>query len=102
MNQSQAQQMLPLVQALADGKKLEYRLKGTDEWRLVGVVQYFDFTQWEYRVEPEEKVFYVNVYEHSLTVVGDAYPTAERADNAHSGGRVARIKVKYKVGMFDV
>ena len=61
MNRNQAKQMMPIIQAFAEGKVIECRTKpstveGTDvpnDWTEMKVIEFWEHT--EYRIKPEPK-----------------------------------------------
>lgn len=82
MNKSNARDYLPLVQALVDGKSLQYNVNRSDEapkW-----VDREDFTfdehVTEYRIKPEPREIWRN--RTADGVEGSAFPTKESAIQA--------------------
>lgn len=61
MNASNAKDYLPLVQALIEGKTVQYRLLG-EEWSTGGDVD-FSLPPDQYRIKPEPREIWVNHYE---------------------------------------
>lgn len=56
MNRKQAKELLPIIQAFAEGKDIEYRTKGFNEdWKKVTLIPELSFKSFEYRVKPEPK-----------------------------------------------
>lgn len=52
MNREQAKKLLPIIQAFAEGKVIEYRELGYKCW--MGVIKpIFDIEKFEYRIKPE-------------------------------------------------
>lgn len=86
-------EMIAVIQAHKDGKKLEYRTKGMVGWDdVTNVVWSFHST--DYRVKPEPRTFWVNVYP---TGEKFAYETKEDADGAASRHRKECIEVVEKL-----
>lgn len=56
MNRSRAKELLPIIQAFAEGKEIQYISNG--EW--VDYGGYIDWTIKENRIKPEPEVIYVN------------------------------------------
>ena len=55
MTREQAKEMLPIIQAFADGKTIQYRLYEEDNgWKDIGNPAFNDFPS-EYRIKPEPK-----------------------------------------------
>lgn len=55
MDRQQAKELLPIIQAFAEGKNIEYRSKGFNEdWKKVTQIPGLSFN-FEYRIKPEPK-----------------------------------------------
>lgn len=54
MNRSQAKELLPIIQAFAEGKTIEFRNKSFKEWTEIDNPS-FDPTITNYRIKPEPK-----------------------------------------------
>ena len=54
MNRSQAKELLPIIQAYVDGRKIEYREKGEEYWGVTNTPT-FNIDSNEYRIKPEPK-----------------------------------------------
>ena len=56
MNGKEAAELLPIIQAFAKGKDIEYRTKGFNEnWKKVTQIPELSFKSFEYRIKPEPK-----------------------------------------------
>ena len=66
MNRERAKQLLPIIQAFADGKTIEYKAAGT--WHALNDDPLFSFA--EYRIKPEPREYWAG----TLLCV-DAFPT---------------------------
>ena len=56
MNRKEAAGLLPIIQAFAEGKDIEYRTKGFNEnWKKVTQIPELSFKSFEYRIKPEPK-----------------------------------------------
>ena len=56
MNRKEAAELLPIIQAFAKGKDIEYRTKGFNEnWKKVTQIPALSFKSFEYRIKPEPK-----------------------------------------------
>ena len=56
MTREEAKQLLPISQAFAKGKDIEYRTKGFNEnWKKVTQIPELSFKSFEYRIKPEPK-----------------------------------------------
>lgn len=52
MNRQQAKELLPIIQAFAEGRKIEYREKGEEYWGVTNTPT-FNIDSNEYRIKPE-------------------------------------------------
>lgn len=92
MNKDNARDYLPLVQALAEGKVIQYRGPVTDRW---ADCTHPDFSADpdQYRIKPEPRDVWINRFpdgHDGLTW----YETEEAAHRAY--GRVGAIQVRYR------
>ena len=56
MDRQQAKELLPIIQAFAEEKNIEYRNKGFNEdWKKVTKIPELSFKSFEYRIKPEPK-----------------------------------------------
>lgn len=58
MTREKMKEWLPIFQAYAEGKPIEYKEKGKEEWRKIrddADRSNFDFAHYEYRIKPEPK-----------------------------------------------
>ena len=56
MNRKEAAELLPIIQAFAEGRDIEYRTKGFNEnWKKVTQIPALSFKSFEYRIKPEPK-----------------------------------------------
>lgn len=56
MNREKAKELLPIIQAYAEGKKLQYKVVGYDDWHDVDDEDGInEGTRYEYRIKPSEK-----------------------------------------------
>lgn len=81
MNRENANDYLPLVQALSEGKVIQYKYQKSDksyDWMSLGEVGFsmpVDF----YRIKPEPREIWVNHSSDHKQETGYAYPTKESA-----------------------
>ena len=68
MNKENAHKFLPLVQALADGKRIHCRMISGDKWVIMDLNVDFTLPPECYRVEPEPRTFvmYINKHTHHI------------------------------------
>ena len=56
MNRKETAELLPIIQAFAEGRDIEYRTKGFNEnWKKVTQIPELSFKSFEYRIKPEPK-----------------------------------------------
>ena len=54
MTREEAKTMLPIIQAFAEGKEIEFRSKGFDEeWKKVNEIPGLSYSSFDYRIKPE-------------------------------------------------
>lgn len=79
MNKDNAKDYLPLVQALVDGKEIEFQ--GRDGWYALDDPS-FDFPADRYRIKPELKEIWVNEYEDGDSFIHASEEAAYRTATA--------------------
>ena len=94
MNAQNAKDYLPLVQAIADGKQIQYKYKradGSDDWLTLmdGIV--FDCSPDHYRIKPEPKEIWMNRYE-----TGDEIGPYYSCDVARTCANPGATQVRYR------
>ena len=56
MTREEAKTMLPIIQAFAEGKEIEFRSKGFDEeWKKVNEIPGLSYSSFDYRIKPKPK-----------------------------------------------
>jgi hypothetical protein len=83
---------IKVMQAHLDGAKIEVRDRNTyDPWRLA-ITPVWDWYHYEYRVKPEPREFYINIYAGHT---GYPYPTKDAADkDSEHNNRLECIHVR--------
>lgn len=66
MNKNNAKDYLPLIQALAEGKTIQFHGSHSDEWTDVANPG-FNYEPSRYRIKVEPRVVYVNEYAYGLS-----------------------------------
>lgn len=65
MTRKRIKEILPIIQAYAEGKDIQYRLPGsTESWKTFiedKCTSPFNHDHWEYRIKPEPREFWVVV-----------------------------------------
>jgi hypothetical protein len=86
------QEQRDILQAALDGKTIQYRI-ALRSWRNVNnPFVRFNFRSTEYRVKPEPREFYVNIYGSGSK--NRIHSTRERADQQAAHTRLECIKVR--------
>ena len=66
MNRERAKKLLPIIQAFAEGKEIEYKspshINPRDKWDSIEKDHDLDIDQWLYRIKPEPREFTVVIY----------------------------------------
>lgn len=92
MNKNNARDYLPLVQALADGKSLQYNVNRSDE--APELVDLEDFTFDEhftgYRIKPDPREIWVNHYQDAAYRDNGPYASKEQAALMAARGAVQK------------
>lgn len=93
----------PILDAWAEGKTIQYRRINRTDWLdLKGTeinIEYTNNQGCEFRIKPEPREFWVNVYKPALGEDGPIdnitiYPTKTEADRGAHSSRLECIKVK--------
>jgi len=59
MNRERAKELLPIIQAFAEGKDIQWRNTTGEEWQsTTGNLSFFD--NWCYRIKPEPREFWIH------------------------------------------
>jgi len=88
MTRERAKELLPIITAFAEGKDVQYRTHRNDVWSPATSPNFAEHLEW--RVKPEPREFWVNVYS-----TGDycAHDSAESATKARTtGGETIRVR----------
>jgi hypothetical protein len=71
-------EMIAVIQAYKDGKTIQFRYGKGENWAICTLQHLFNFSDFVYRIKPEPRVVYVNLYSDSHT----AYNSSERAKDS--------------------
>lgn len=103
MNRERAKELLPYIQAFAEGKTVQVRaIDSQNEWN-----EWNDCSDpsWsysaEYRIKPEKIVRYVNIYRDGGEAGYSSHKTRANADKSINTFRVACIRIEFEEGQFD-
>lgn len=88
MNRQQVKELLPIIQAFADGKQIEIKTKEGNRWCTLeeNDIQYLDFKKCDFRIKPEPKYRPFNNAEECWTEMLKHQPfgwVLFLGDNAH-------------------
>ena len=61
MNREQCKALLPVMQAFAEGKDVDFRFNDQGAWRPASTPSWCE--EFQYRIKPEPRVIWVNEYE---------------------------------------
>ena len=76
MNRERAKQLLPMIQAFADGKEIQGRSVNFPEWGSVASQTTF-FDSFEYRIKPEPREWWIDLPERLVyEQANPPYPNA--------------------------
>lgn len=111
MTPARAKELLPIIQAFAEGKTIQQYSSISPERGWVDYKEYHDWNIWvaddkvyKWRIKPEKKKGWVNIYPYSQQpnkYAGDVvgiYNTKELADAGAVLNRVACIEIEYEEG----
>jgi hypothetical protein len=97
MTPEQAKRLLPVIQAFAEGKKVQWRPSGRSLWSTVNTPSFHPDHEW--RVEPEKIVRWLNLYGNSENpVAGGFYDSKFEADQFAEPSRIACIRIEFEEG----
>lgn len=78
MTKERLKELLPVMQAWIESKPIEVRTHPNGHWEVYrGTCPDFDHELWSWRIKPEPREYWVNVYNGWL---GNLYPTKETAN----------------------
>jgi hypothetical protein len=90
MNRENAAKFLPLVQALAEGKVVQFRPTPLDNWKTIEKMDTKTWAPSHFRIKPEPREWWINVYP---TENAYAYKEhAKAAKNCGRGGETIRVR----------
>jgi hypothetical protein len=92
MDRERAKELLPIIQAFAEGQTIEWRYKNTTQW-YVAQGPTWAHEGVEYRIKPEPpkpREWWINEYASRM----DAYDSREWADHYSTRGRIRCIHVR--------
>ena len=89
-------EMIAVIQAHKEGKKIQYQDHGDINWNDCNFDPGWDFENTNYREKPETRSGYLNIY--GTTCIHDYRALA---DGRARDGRIACIRIEYTPGQFD-
>jgi hypothetical protein len=94
MDRERAKEMLPIIQAFAEGRAIQWRASLYDPWITIDCLSDISLTKGvEYRIKPEPpkpREWWINEYASRM----DAYDSREWADHYSTRGRIRCIHVR--------
>ena len=91
MNRDQAKELLPVIQAFAEGKDVQWLEScGSEEWITVEDEAYFE--EWQWRIKPEPIELWVNVFEDRSTSSHPDQNTANMYASHEAAGKCIACK----------
>lgn len=95
MTRERAKELLPVIQAYAEGKAIQARLV-PERWQdYSGDDPDFQNPEWLWRIKPEPRVVWVNEYRNAIgqIVLGDAtWETFEKANGFVGSSHIRTVK----------
>jgi hypothetical protein len=103
MDRKQATKVLSIVQAIADGKEVQCRNTAMNgNWRAPVPADSLEFPEYEWRIKPEVKEGWINIYSGRFKDRSGSYiyPSKEEANKNSEGSNeyIACIKISYTDG----
>jgi hypothetical protein len=90
MNRNRAKELLPIIQAFAEGKDIQYRPPSEDRWCDFPSGYGFNDHEGEYRIKPEPFECWVNVYDGRLSDC--TWPTKEAANRGDDSVKTIHMR----------
>lgn len=69
MNREEAKELLPIIQAFAEGETIQVKMPSDNGWREVSDPSFTSLPQF-YRIKPEPREFYLNLYTCQISKSG--------------------------------
>ena len=98
MNREKAKKLLPIIQAFAEGKEVQFnygKSEANPAWRVCQDLDFFADPN-RYRVKPELKEIWVNEYSNNTW----AHPSEEEA-KIYANSQCLRVAVRYREVLED-
>ena len=90
MNRERAKELLPIIQAFAEGKEIQVYNKIKGEWFDSSDIPSFSCGI-DYRIKPEPKYVWLNIY--GVGTSAFVFTSRSEADTNAKEGRIGRIKI---------
>ena len=91
MTRERAKELLPIIQAFADGKTIQMWLPVSKRWEDIDDPTFSDMTT--YRVKPAPLEGWANTYDHA-SMWGNLFPTFEDAKRAIASGQGRTVHMR--------
>lgn len=76
MTRTEAKILAPIITAFGEGKAIQAKHIRNDRWEDVNLLDLENNSDWEYRIKPEPREFWVNIYEDGDIFI---HPSKEKA-----------------------
>lgn len=96
MTPERAKELLPIIQAFVEGKTIQCRDPARNNWVSIGNPTFDNGI--EFRIKPEKKVGWANIYAYCSTSRCQVHPSKEEADTWAAEARIACIRIEYDEG----
>ncbi len=93
MTPERAKELLPIIQAYAEGRTIQYMKH--EKWDDLAPHVSFNSTG-KYRIKPEKKIGWINIYGRGVGSV--FHQSKQHADEYQLHNRLACIKIEYEEG----
>lgn len=93
MTPERARQLLPVFQAYAEGKRIQFRVNSAMGWTTLPGDFSFESTTGQYRVKPDTTVKYANVYQSE---VGNYFQTFKEANERRAPTSCRTIQLSFE------
>ena len=97
MNRERAKELLPILQAFAEGKDIQCWQERKDKWETIKDPDVFAWASSRWRIKPEPREFWVNSYPKNSVFIHlneEAAVNAKRCANKEYWNSIETIKVR--------
>ncbi len=99
MTPEHAKKLLPVLQAFAEGKPVQFKGIHTQEWTDILWPSFSTDLEWRIKPKPKVKVKgWINIYSDRSSLSGWIYKTKEEADGLRIHSCIACVEIEYEQG----